>query len=291
MNTNRYKNPRNFRNNRSKNFRPKNYDLIDLNCDLGQNLGVLQYTNEESLLPFVSSVNIACGAHAGNEKSILNSLETAKSLGLSIGAHLGFKDLENFGREELKISKEELKRSVFTQLNLIFSLAKQAKVNIVHCRPHGAMYSKTLQEEDFAIDLAKSVSSFSRWLALVLPIGVNPEKISEKAGIKVITEAMIDRPYKKTGIAYKTLPVKPLASEFVFAQANSLIFSRQLIVEGGKRLRVNSLGTINLKLTREDSLELAQKVHKLLADNKRLSPIDSLSKIGNFEISDLLRAN
>ena len=275
---------------RPRNFRSKkNYNLIDLNCDLGQSLGPLKYTeSEEKLLPFVTSVNIACGAHAGNEGSILEALKKAKSLNLTAGAHLGYEDLANFGREDPRIGKKELKSLIFKQLNLIHALATQVQIEIIHCRPHGAMYSKALEEEDFAIELAQCISSFSRWLILVLPLGVNVEKISERSGLKVVTEGLLDRSYKRSGGAHKFPPNKPLSFEFVRAQIDSIVFNGQVIAEGGKRLRASYLSTINLKPVQEGSLIIAERVYKLLKENQRLFSLDSLLKIENFQLSDLL---
>src|SRR3954467_10433301 len=109
---------------------------IDLNCDLGEGAG-----HDAELMPLITSANIACGAHAGDDATMAATLALAKQHGVAIGAHPGFADRANFGRRELPLSPDEIHDLVFSQVRKL-----QAMGRVRHVKPHGALYNLAARE-------------------------------------------------------------------------------------------------------------------------------------------------
>ena len=107
---------------------------IDLNCDLGEGTG-----NDEAIMPYITSANIACGFHAGDEQAMRETLRLAKRFGVNAGAHPSWDDRENFGRKEMNISPAEAKKLVFEQIRILAAIAKEEGVMLTHVKPHGAL--------------------------------------------------------------------------------------------------------------------------------------------------------
>ena len=163
---------------------------IDINCDLGEGIG-----NESELMPFISSCNIACGGHAGDEETIKNVIALAKENNVKIGAHPSFPDRENFGREEMKIGKKELKNSLHDQISLVQEICKKQGVTMHHIKPHGALYNLCNIDEKYAQIVLEILIKSHPQTVLYAPY---KSVISElaKGKIKVNFEGFADRNYE-----------------------------------------------------------------------------------------------
>src|SRR5688572_31222024 len=135
---------------------------IDLNCDLGEEIG-----NDEAIMPFITSANVACGFHAGDENTMHETIHLAKRFNVNVGAHPSWEDRENFGRKEMNLSPEETEKIVFYQIELLAKIAKEENVEITHVKPHGALYNQAARDMDLANAIAKAVKRFSEDLVLV----------------------------------------------------------------------------------------------------------------------------
>lgn len=113
---------------------------IDFNCDLAQSFGIYKNSSESRLLDYVSSVNIACGFHAGDPLTIKEALLTAKEKNIVVGAHIGFDDIQGFGYRQMELDSDELEALVMYQVGALMTFAKAYNMEIEHVRPHGAMY-------------------------------------------------------------------------------------------------------------------------------------------------------
>lgn len=254
---------------------------FDLNCDLAQGWGPYKYSDhEETLLSYVSSVNISCGAHAGDPALIMNALKMSKEKGLAIGAHIGYPDLVGFGRREMRLDPDELNACISSQLGFLAGIAKSQGVTLTHCRPHGALYHKCASDTVFAEQLAKTIAHFSAWLTFVIPAGTYTNSISEASGLKVVGEVHLDRLYRKDGNLYKFTPLRQISYDSCLSQARSLIYQNKLITEGGRRLKV-SFKTIHLSSSQPYSLDLAQAVKNML--NQGCNSLDNLPQIQNLQ--------
>lgn len=264
------------------------YRKLDLNCDLAQKWGPYKHSSEEALLPFVSSVNISCGGHAGDPSSILNALKLAQQHNLTVGAHIGFPDLMGFGRREMRMDYDELQATITAQIGLLAGMAKGFGITITHVRPHGAMYYKCANDSIFVEQVTKAIASFSAWLTFVGPVGNYLGSISENAGLKTVGEVHLDKSYRKDGSLNRFNAGRPISFEFASAQARSLIFQNKLILEGGRRIRT-SFRTIHLSMDKPYSLQLAEYVNKLLEEEP--VSFDGASRIENIQIKDLVGAS
>jgi len=167
---------------------------IDLNCDLGESAG-----NDEAIMPHITSANIACGFHAGDENIMQATVKLAKRYGVNIGAHPGWNDKQNFGRLEMNVPGEEVEAIIFKQINRLAQIAKAEGAALTHVKPHGALYNQAATARGLADAIARAVKRFSTELILV---GLAGSKLCEaglEAGLKVAGEGFPDRAYNPDG--------------------------------------------------------------------------------------------
>src|SRR5262245_21023081 len=135
---------------------------IDLNCDMGENIG-----NDEDIMPYITSANIACGFHAGDSKTMRETVRLAKRYGVNVGAHPSWLDAEGFGRREMSLPPEDVEALILYQVGALAAIAKAEGVELVHVKPHGAIYNQAAKDRDLANAIARTVKSFSGDLVLV----------------------------------------------------------------------------------------------------------------------------
>ncbi len=168
--------------------------LIDLNCDLGEGVG-----QDTVLMPLITSVNIACGAHAGDEASMRATIALAQKQGVAIGAHPGFADRVNFGRREIALSLNEIYSLVLTQTQLLQILAAQNGATVRHVKPHGALYNLAARDGAVAQAVAAAVCTADRRLILVGLARSHLITAGQAAGLRVAQEVFADRTYQADG--------------------------------------------------------------------------------------------
>jgi UPF0271 protein len=172
---------------------------IDLNCDMGEIPEDVFGGAQESLMPFLSSVNVACGGHAGDEKTMRATIEQALRHNLAIGAHPGYPDRVHFGRFELRISPAEISDFVFEQVEMLAAIAGARGANVTHVKAHGALYNQAAREPAIAEAIAAGVARWSRDVRLVGLAGSRMLDVFRNAGFAVAAEAFADRRYEPDG--------------------------------------------------------------------------------------------
>ncbi|MFP7476901.1 LamB/YcsF family protein [Terribacillus saccharophilus] len=172
---------------------------IDLNSDLGESFGAYTIGNDEEVLKYISSANIACGFHAGDHNVMLETVKTAAELGVGIGAHPGFPDLAGFGRREMKLSPKEIHNLVVYQLGAIQGAAKACGTFVQHVKPHGALYNMASKDAAMAEAIATAVYAVDPELVLFGLAGSELVRAGEKAGLRVAQEVFADRTYQADG--------------------------------------------------------------------------------------------
>lgn len=163
---------------------------IDINCDVGEGFG-----NDEELFSYISSCSIACGGHAGDEKTMLAALKLAKSNNIKIGAHPSYPDKNNFGRISLTISPAELKKSIKHQLKTLDDLIIKEDLRLHHIKPHGALYNDMLKDKDLSAVFLEAIIDFKERVWLYVPVNSSIEKVALEKGFKIKREAFADRNY------------------------------------------------------------------------------------------------
>ena len=172
---------------------------IDINCDMGQSFGVYKSEPELKLFSYTSSVSIACGLHAGDPLTIMNALKAASERNVSIGAHVGYPDIQGFGYRNMNLDEGELKAIIVYQIGALNSLAKLFNLKVEFVRPHGALYKQAAEDFNTCLALAKAVESYDKWLILVGATGENLIKAGEEANIRVSPEIHLDKQYDING--------------------------------------------------------------------------------------------
>lgn len=167
---------------------------IDLNCDLGEGMG-----NDEALMPFITSANIACGFHAGDENTMRETIRLAKRFGVHIGAHPSWEDRANFGRKEMNLSLEEAEKVVFYQIESLAEIAKEEGVNLKHVKPHGALYNQAARDWNLALAIARAVKRVGENVCLVGLAGSKLVEAGSALGLSVAREGFPDRRYNSDG--------------------------------------------------------------------------------------------
>jgi len=168
---------------------------VDLNCDMGELDGAI----EEAVMPYLTSVNVACGAHAGDEGIASATIRGALKFKLAIGAHPSYPDRENFGRKEMRMEPDALAAAVFEQVKWLAALAKRLGAELVHVKPHGTLYNTAAKDEVVALAIARGVARFSKKLILVGLTDSLMLQVFEQEGFRTAAEAFADRRYERDG--------------------------------------------------------------------------------------------
>ncbi|MCW5966064.1 MAG: LamB/YcsF family protein [Bryobacterales bacterium] len=172
---------------------------IDLNCDMAELPELAASGVQDALLDTVSSVNVACGAHAGDPELILQTIRSAVARGVAVGAHPGFPDRENFGREPMAIEAAVLLESLRGQLRLVAEIADSCAVALRHVKPHGALYNLAARDCGLAATIAQAAREVLPGVAVITLAGAPCLRIFGQAGLAVIPEAFADRRYEADG--------------------------------------------------------------------------------------------
>jgi 5-oxoprolinase (ATP-hydrolysing) subunit A len=172
---------------------------IDLNCDMGEIPEAIANGTQESLMPSLTSVNIACGGHAGDGQTMRTTIEQAQRWNLAIGAHPGYPDPENFGRLELKMSPQGVSDSIFEQVLTFAKIASNENAPVIHVKPHGALYNQAVRDLELARAIADGVARWSRKVVLMGLAGSQMLEVFRNAGFTVAAEAFADRRYEPDG--------------------------------------------------------------------------------------------
>lgn len=167
---------------------------IDLNCDLGEGAG-----QDAELMPLITSANIACGAHAGDEATMRTTVRLALEHRVAIGAHPGFNDREHFGRRELLVTAAQVHELVVTQTRALQAIAREVGGAVTHVKPHGALYNLAARDAAVAGAVAAAVRECDPQLVLFALAGSVSAAAGEAAGLRVAQEVFADRTYQRDG--------------------------------------------------------------------------------------------
>jgi len=179
---------------------PKERDVrIDLNADVGESVGPWRMGEDELLIPLVTSVNVACGFHAGDPLTIETTIAMAGRHGVAVGAHPGYPDLVGFGRRSMRLSAAEVEAAVVYQVGAIGAFARAARTDLRHVKQHGALYNDAARSPELAAAIARAVRRISSDLVLVGLAGSCLVDEGRAAGLTVAAEAFADRAYERDG--------------------------------------------------------------------------------------------
>jgi len=217
----------------------KDTKYIDLNADLGEGMG-----NDARLMPYLSSCNIACGGHFGDEESVRNAIRLAKAQGVKIGAHPSFPDKINFGRTTIEITPDELRRSLIEQIGMFLEVAAYESVTVNHIKSHGALYNLAAEDKKTAELICSVINYFEHGLKIYAPRDSEMASAAVRSGIKVVYEAFADRVYNDDlSLVSRSKPnALIIEPRKVFEQVKHLAKSVKVITVNGieKRLEADT---------------------------------------------------
>ena len=219
---------------------------VDLNADVGEGAG-----NDKDLMPFLSSCNIACGGHAGDIKSIEETIIAAKKFDVKIGAHPSFPDRDNFGRLLMPIAPKHLRASLIEQIEHIETVACRLEVPVHHIKPHGALYNEVVKNKDLAALMLEVISSFKAPYKLYAPYKSVIAQMALEQEISVVYEAFADRNYNDDlSLVARTLN-------------NAIIYNKYEILEHVKQIALKQ----KVKTIQQNAIEIKAETYCIHGDH------------------------
>lgn len=239
---------------------------IDLNCDMGEGMDT-----DEAILPFVSSVNIACGYHAGNADTMKRTVELALEYKVAIGAHPSYPDLENFGRKDIlgtTLQPEDLPAILLDQLSSLQKICEGSGARLHHVKPHGALYNRAAKDANVSALICRVIRDFDPALYLYGLSGSEMKGQADLHGLRFISEVFADRTYQEDGsLTPRTEPGAliddPAAA---IAQVLRMVAEGKVVATTGKEVAL-SAGTVCIHGDGGHAVEFARMIYRILTEN------------------------
>jgi len=172
---------------------------IDINCDMGEGFGLYQLGNDEEIMKYITSANIACSFHAGDPHVMNKTVSLAKAYDVAIGAHPSLPDLIGFGRRYLKASPSEIQDYIIYQLGALREFANLYQLEIQHVKPHGALYMMAMEDEEIARAILEALNKVNPNLIVFALNNSAVADIGDKMGIRIAKEVYADRVHTPNG--------------------------------------------------------------------------------------------
>jgi UPF0271 protein len=237
---------------------------IDINCDMGEGSG-----SDASIMPFISSANIACGFHAGDEETMAETIELCIRHQVAIGAHPSFYDRKNFGRTEIHLSADEIYDILILQLRTIDKLAKAHEKSLSHVKPHGALYNMSAKNQEIAAAIGRAVKDFDENLILFGLSGSYSIMQAKALGVKTASETFADRTYQDDGSLTSRSQPNALIEDAnkVVEQVLQMIKEKTVTTVTGKKIPIVA-DTICIHGDGRHAIEFAKAIHDAMKKNE-----------------------
>ncbi len=239
---------------------------IDLNCDLGEGFGAWQMGNDAAMIELASSVNVACGFHAGDADIMRKTAELAKARGVSIGAHPGYRDLHGFGRRPVAgLTAAEIENLVAYQIGALQAVAALAGHKVTHVKAHGALSNVACEDDMTARAIASGIKAVDRNLQFVVLANSRLVKAGEAAGLPLVHEVFADRAYEDdANLVSRRKPGAVLHDTAQIAQrVVRMVQDRAVVSVSGKTIKVQ-IDTVCIHGDTPGAVEIARKIRAAL---------------------------
>jgi UPF0271 protein len=253
---------------------------ININCDLGEKSKHHSNKNDPDLLKIVNSANVACGFHAGDNESMSQVVQISKKNGVSIGAHPSFNDPENFGRQRMNLSSEEVRKLIIDQYEILQKIADNYGEKVTHVKPHGALNNMACEDIGLATTLAKIINEISKDLIYLVPTGSKMEKAAKKLNMKIACEIFADRNYEEDGNLVSRKKPHALITDPEEAKKHviNMVKNQSLNCHSGKQIPCE-IDSVCIHGDNESSLATARSIKEYLLENGlKLKPLNEMSK-------------
>lgn len=253
---------------------------ININCDLGEKSKLHSNENDPALLEIVNSANVACGYHAGDEETMREVIKISKNRGVSIGAHPSFNDPDNFGRERMNLSENEIRKLIIDQYEILQKIAQENNENVTHMKPHGALNNMACEDIELATILAKVIYEIDKDLIYLVPTGSKMEKAAKNLNMKIACEIFADRNYEDDGNLVSRKKPHALITDPEQAKKHvlSMVQNQAINCHSGKQIPCE-IDSVCIHGDNESSLATAKSIRDNLLENKlNLKPLNEMEK-------------
>lgn len=238
---------------------------VDLNCDLGESFGAYTIGMDEAVIPYVTSVNVACGWHAGDPLIMDKTVALAKKHGVAVGAHPGFPDLMGFGRRPMTVTPQEAGAYVKYQVGALLAFVKAQGLELQHVKPHGALYNMAAKDEALATGICEAIASVDKNLVFMGLAGSVMLEAAKKVGLKTASEVFADRAYNDDGSLVNRKLSGAVIHDPVVAVERAVKMAKEgkVISINGKEISIQA-DSICVHGDNEQAIELVSKIRKAL---------------------------
>lgn len=234
---------------------------MDLNVDMGESFGRYKLGNDEEVMKYITSANVACGFHAGDPLVMYETVQLAKKYGVAVGAHTGLEDRRGFGRRRMDITPEELKSDTLYQLGALDAFLKINGMAMQHVKPHGILYRMVSDDEKYATAYLEAVRSFNPELFVMIPRGTLIWKLGTGMGMKMAAEILVDLSYDDNGNWVLERTKKARSPEEVAERAVMVAMKKQIATISGKLISAEA-DTICCHGDSPNAAEVVQKIRE-----------------------------
>jgi len=253
---------------------------ININCDLGEKSKLHSNENDPALLEIVNSANVACGYHAGDEDTMREVIKISKNRGVSIGAHPSFNDPDNFGRERMNLSENEIRKLIIDQYEILQKIAQENNENVTHMKPHGALNNMACEDLELATILAKVIYEIDKDLIYLVPTGSKMEIAAKKLNMKIACEIFADRNYEDDGNLVSRKKPHALITDPNEAKKHvlNMVKKQSINCYSGKQIPCE-IDSVCIHGDNASSLATAKSIRENLIENKlKLKPLNKMEK-------------
>ena len=241
---------------------------IDLNCDLGESFGPWVMGNDEAMIELATSVNVACGFHAGDADTMRKTVELAKARGVSIGAHPGYRDLHGFGRRPVPgLKSSEIENMIAYQIGALQAIATAAGHKVTHVKAHGALSNVACEDDMTARAIANAIKAVDPSLIFVVLADSRLVTAGEKANLPMVHEVFADRAYEDDGqLVSRRKPGAVLHDAGqITDRVVRMVEDGEVISVTGKRMKMR-MDTVCIHGDTPGAVEIARVLRKGLSD-------------------------
>lgn len=214
---------------------------MDINVDMGESFGRYVLGNDEEVMKYITSANVACSFHAGDPLVMEQTVRWAKQYGVAVGAHVGLPDRQGFGRREMAITPEEMRADVIYQLGALDGFLKIHGMKMQHVKPHGILYRMVFEYEKYIDVFLDTVKEYNPDLFIVLPPNVPAYERGLNKGLKMAGEALIDLSYDDEGKWVLERTKKARTPEEVAERAVMVAKEKKIATITGKLIEMNAV--------------------------------------------------
>ena len=237
--------------------------MIDINSDMGELTRLFEDRTYHRLIDHVTSINLACGGHAGNTIMMTELSKLAKMKNVRIGAHPGYPDPDNLGRAVMDMDPRDLTQTTLEQIRRLGEIVSAANEQLSHVKPHGALYNQAAKDRAISRSIGEAVLKFNPNLVMIGLAGSVMLHVWQEMGLQVMGEAFADRTYESDGsLRNRQLDLALITNtEKAALQAQMIIDEGKVISFDGTEININAQ-TICVHSDTPNALEIAIKVNK-----------------------------